>query len=177
MSKRMSLIALILLSFALSWAGIQRAVSQQDDERKQTLVIAYPNPFITISGTTTKYAGLIYVKVYPISPGLVKKYGAGPVATAELSASQRDVVLLPLGEYEVHYAMRTGSELKTFILKDIILRPDRATGLLVEMNADAKTTIIGGDMSLQQIEGGLRQLQSEVSELKQEVARLKQKGL
>jgi len=43
-------------------------------------------------------------------PNLVKKHGSAAIATAELTPSQRDVLQLPLGEYEVHYAMRTGSE-------------------------------------------------------------------
>src|SRR5581483_3650184 len=97
-----------------------------------------------------------------VGPDLVKKYGAGPIASAELAASQRDVRLLPLGEYEVHFSMRTGSELKTFILRDVILRADRANGIVVEMNSDAKTTIIGGAMTAQQMADGIRQLQQEV---------------
>ncbi|HZP81279.1 MAG TPA: hypothetical protein VFB21_06560 [Chthonomonadaceae bacterium] len=175
MSKRMSLTVLLLLAFALSWSGIQRAVSQQDNERKQTLVIGYPTQGIVIEGSPRRYTGVIYVKIYPVGPDLVKKYGAGPIASAELAASQRDVRLLPLGEYEVHFSMRTGSELKTFILRDVILRADRANGIVVEMNSDAKTTIIGGAMTAQQMADGIRQLQQEVGALKQEVAALKRK--
>jgi hypothetical protein len=166
MSKRISLVVLTLLVFALSWSGIRKAVSQQDEERKQTLLIGYPNPNIVISGSGTRYGGIIYVKVFPVSPNLVKKHGSGPIATAELTPSQRDVLQLPLGEYEVHFAMRTGSELKTFILRDIILRADRGSLLTVEMNADAKTTIIGGDITAQQMEESIRQLQKEVAELR-----------
>lgn len=175
MSKRMSLIVLLLLAFALSWSGIQKAVSQQDNERKQTLVIGYPTQGIVIEGSPRKYTGIIYVKVYPVSPDLVQKYGAGPIASAQLAASQRDVRQLPLGQYEVHFAMRTGGELKTFILRDVILRADRANGITVEMNGDAKTTIIGGDITAQQMADSLRQLQKEVADLKEEVAALKRK--
>ena len=166
MSKRISLIVLLLLAFALTWSGVQRAVSQQEEERKQTMVIGYPNPSIVISGSGTRYGGIIYVKVYPISPNLVKRHGSGPIATAELGPSQRDILQLPLGEYEVHYAMRTGSELKTFILRDVILRAERGSTLIVEMNADAKTTIIGGSQTVQQMEESIRQLQKEVADLK-----------
>lgn len=57
MSKRISLIAIALLAFAMSWVGVQKAVSQGDDERKQTLVIGYPNPSIMI-GEGKRYGGI-----------------------------------------------------------------------------------------------------------------------
>lgn len=94
--------------------------------------------------------------------------------TAELSASQRTVAQLPLGEYEVRYGMRTGSELKTFIVRDVILRADRVMNLLVEMNDEAQATIVGGDMTAQQMADTIRQLQKEVEDLKKEVATRKQ---
>jgi hypothetical protein len=178
MSKRISPISLIVLTvliFALLWSGVQKAVSQQDEERKQALAIGYPNPSIIISGTNTRYGGIIYVEVYPITPSLVRKHGAGPLVTAELNPSQRGVWQLPLGEYEVHYQMRTGSELKTFIVRQVILRPEGAGVLTVEMNADAKTTIIGDDMSVREMEELIRQSAKEIADLKEEVARLKQK--
>jgi hypothetical protein len=83
--------------------------------------------------------------------------------------------MFPLGEYEVQFAMRTGSELKTFILRDVLLRADRGSLLTVEMNADAKTTIIGGDLTAQQMVEYIRALQKEVTTLQQEVAELKKK--
>src|SRR5579871_2957480 len=113
MTKRMSLIVLTLLAFALSWSATQKAGSQQDQERKQALAIGYPNPVITISGSGTKYGGIIYDSVYPVSPDIIKKNGSGPIATGELNPSQRHVWQLPLGMYEVRFAMRTGSEMKT----------------------------------------------------------------
>ena len=169
MTKRMQLFALALFAFGLMWVGALKAVSQQENEQKQTLVIGYPNSGIVLDSKATppvRYRGTIYVKVYPISPNIVKKYGAGPIASAELSASMRDVRLLPLGEYEVHYSMRTNGELKTYIYRDLILRSDRAASLVVEMNSDAKTTIIGGDMTAQQMAESIRQLQREVADLK-----------
>ena len=176
MSKRISVIVLALMAFALSLAGIQKATSQQDDERKQTLVIGYPNSGILIDGKgSTPYRGMLYVKIFPVSPNIVKKYGAGPIASAELAASQREVCQLPLGEYEVRYSLRNNGELKTFILRDVILRADRAVSLTVEMNNEAKTTIVGGDMTAQQMADSIRQLQREIGDLRQEVTRLKQK--
>ena len=176
MSKHIQLLVLTLLAFALSWCGIQKAFSQQDDAPKQTLVIHYPNSGILLNGKTGAiYRGIVYVKVYPVTPALVRRYGAGPIAAAELTASMRDVRMLPLGEYEVHFAIRNDSELKTYILRDVILRADRANSLTVQMNAEAKTTIVGGDMTAQQMADSLRQLQQEVGDLKQEVARLRQK--
>ena len=157
MSKRISLIVLTVLAFALLWSGAQRAVSQ-DDARKQSLVINYPNPSIVVSNagsTPVRYGGIIYVSVFQAGGDASKK----PVATAELTPSQRDIVMLPLGEYEVHFGMRTGSTVKTFILRNIILRPERASQVTVEMNADAKTTIIGGDMTAQEMADAIRQLQ------------------
>ena len=160
----------------LSAAAPSRA--QQDDSKKQTLVIGYPNSGVVIKGTgtdATRYRGLIYVKVFPISPELVKRYGAGPMVTAELAASARTVNQLPLGEYEVRYGMRTGSELKTFIVRDVILRADRGTSLSVEMNAESKATIIGGDMTAQEMADTIRALQQEIADLKKQVAILKGK--
>jgi hypothetical protein len=175
MSKRMSVVVLAFLGFALLWSGVQPAVSQQADERKQALVVGYPNPAITISGSGTRYGGIIYVSVYPASASLVAKQGAGPVATSELTPSARSVWQLPLGVYEVRYGMRTGSEIKTFIVRDVILRAEGATSLVVEMNADAKTTIVGGDMTAQQMADGVRQSLKEIADLKTEVSELKKK--
>ncbi len=167
MSKRMSLIVLLLLAFALSWSAMRKAVSQQSTEPKQALGVIYPNSGILISGSGTRYGGIIYVKVFPVSEELVQKYGSGPMVSVELNPSQRDGRQLPLGKYEVHFAMRTGSEMKTFILRDVILRADGPCLLTVEMNADAKTTIVGGDTTVQQMEESLHKLQQEVTELKQ----------
>ncbi|MCC6442434.1 MAG: hypothetical protein IT210_03140 [Armatimonadetes bacterium] len=175
MTKRRSVIGLLLLALALVWNGSQKAVSQQGNEPTQTLVIGYPTQGIIINGSGTRYTGVIYVKIYPASESLVKKYGSGPIASAELAASQRDVRQLPLGNYEVHYAMRTGGELKTFILKDVILRADRANALTVEMNSDAQTTVIGGDMTARQMSESIRQLQAEAASLKSDIAELKRK--
>lgn len=166
MSKRIQLVVLTLLAFGLCWGGIQKAVSQQEQERKQALIVGYPNPAIVISGSGTRYGGVIYDSVYPISPDIIKKNGAGPIATGELYPSQRHVWQLPLGMYEVHFEMRTGSELKTFVRRDVLIRPEGATSVTVEMNADAKTTIIGGDTTVQQMEESIAQLQKEVATLK-----------
>jgi hypothetical protein len=175
MSKRMSLVVVALLAFALCWSGLQTTVSAQE-ERKQALIVGYPNPAIIIGGSGTRYGGIIYVSVYPASPGQGAKQGASPVATAEMTPSQRAVWQLPLGVYEVRFGMRTGSEVKTFIVRDVILRAEGASSVIVEMNADAKTTIIGGDMSAQQMADDLRRLLREVSDLKQEVSELKKKA-
>ncbi|HZO88590.1 MAG TPA: hypothetical protein VFB38_09645 [Chthonomonadaceae bacterium] len=173
MSKRMSLGVLAILVFALCWSGVHSAVSQQAAERKSALIVGYPNPAIIIGGSGTRYGGIIYVSVYPVSPGQVPGQGAQPVATAEMTPSQRSVWQLPLGVYEVRYGMRTGSEMKTFIVRDVILRPEGASSLTIEMNADAKTTILGGDMSAQEMQEDIRSLLKEVSDLKQEVRDLK----
>ena len=170
MSRRISLIVLTLLAFAMFWSSSRQAGSQQETERKQALIIGYPNPAIIIGGSGTRYGGIIYVSVYPISSELRTKHGAGPIATGELTPSQRFVWQLPLGEYEVRFAMRTGSEMKTFILRDVLLRPEAPHSLIVEMNADAKTTIVGGDMSAQQMADNLQQLQKEVAALKREIS-------
>ncbi len=168
-----SLLFALAGSVALLGSGAQQASAQQD-AAKQTLVIRYPNSGIALSAAGgPPYRGIVYVKIYPVSPDLVKRYGAGPVAAAELSASQRDVRLLPLGEYEVHFAVRKGVELKTFILRNVILRADRADTIGVEMSDEAKTTIIGGDMTAQQMAETIRQLQSDLAALKQQVADLK----
>jgi hypothetical protein len=168
MSKRSSLIVLTLLAGALAGSGIPKAVSQQPAaERTQTLVIGYPNPAITISPSGTRYNGIIYVRVTPVTPALLARSGGKPVGTAELGPSQRDLLQLPLGEYEVQFGMRTGGEMKTFIVRDVILRADRPTSLVVEMNADAKTTIIGGDMTAREMADSIRQLQQEIARLKQ----------
>lgn len=166
MSKRMSLLVVAFLAFALLWSGVRSGISQQAEERKSALIVGYPNPVIVIGGSGTRYGGLIYVSVYPASRDLVAKLGDGPVATAELTPSQRAVWQLPLGTYEVRFGMRTGSELKTFIVRDVILRTEGASSLTIEMNADAKTTVIGGDMSVKELEDAVSRLVKDVSELK-----------
>jgi hypothetical protein len=166
MSKRISLIVLAALTFALLWSGIHSAISQQAEERKGALVVGYPNPAIIIGGSNARYGGIIYVTVYPADMSGDAKPGANPVATAELSPSMRSVWQLPLGVYEVRFGMRTGSEMKTFIVRDVILRAEGASSVNVEMNADAKTTIVGGDMSIQEMQDDIRHLLTDVAELK-----------
>lgn len=169
MSKRISLVMLGLLAFAMCWSGVQRASGQQEQGLKQTLVIYYPNPSIIIAGngtTATRYGGLIYVRVFPASPELVSKRGTGTIVSTELAPSQRVVSQLPVGKYDIHFSVRTGSELKTLIKRDVTLRADSANYVSVEMNSDAKTTVIGGDMSAQEMADSIRQLQKEVAGLK-----------
>src|SRR5262249_41635751 len=125
MRRRTTLVVVALLATGMLWSGMRPAVSQQDNEPKQTLIIGYPTQGIIIEGTgpiAVRYKGIILVKIYPVSSNLVRKYGAGPIASAELGPSQRDVRQLPLGEYEVHFSMRDASELKTYILREVILR-------------------------------------------------------
>lgn len=110
-------------------------------------------------------------RVFPADPALIKASGAGPVSSAELTPSGRDVRQLPLGRYEVQFAYRAGSELKTFVLRDVILRADRGVALTVELN-DARTTIVGGDPSLQQMAEMIRQLQAQVKALQAQMAAL-----
>jgi len=71
--------------------------------------------------------------------------------------------------------LRIGSELRTFVLRDVILRSDRGSSLTVEMNGEAKTTIIGGDMTAQQMAGSIRKLQEEFAAARREIAELKRK--
>ena len=144
----------------------QGALAQRAPVPTQTLVINYPNPGVPSGKVgSPMYKGLVYVSIVPAT-------GSAPVATAELSPSQRDVRVLPLGTYEVRFAVRNGSEMKTFILRDVILRADRAHSLVVEVNQDARTTIVRGDLSAQQMATLIRQLQSQVSALEQQVATL-----
>jgi hypothetical protein len=138
----------------------------------QTLVINYPNSGASLGTQGAPYRGLVYVKVFAADPELIKTYGAGPVSSAELTPSGRDVRQLPLGRYEVQFAYRAGSELKTFVLRDVILRADRAGALTVELN-DARTTIVGGDPSIRQMAEMIQQLQAQVKELQAQVATLK----
>jgi hypothetical protein len=174
MLPRSSLISCTLLAGALLWLGTPRAASQLV-EKKQALVIGYPTTGIVISDSEPVYKGLVYVKVYPISPAIVAKEGAGPIVTAQLGPSQRSVSQLALGEYEVHYAIRNGSEQRTLIHRDVILRPEQASALPVEINGDAKTTIIGGDVTAQRMAESIRGLQGEVAALKKAVADLQRK--
>jgi hypothetical protein len=170
----MSVVALAFFGVAVSSSGQQPAVTQQAAEPTQQLTVAYSRR-IVLSGSGSPYQGIIYVSVHPASASLVAKHGTGPVATAELAWNQASKWQLPLGVYEVRYAMRTGSEMKTLILRDVILRADLASSLIVEMNADAKTTIVGGDMTAQQMADGIRQSVKEISDLKAEVNELKKK--
>jgi hypothetical protein len=173
MFNRLSLAVLTVLALALLWMSTPQAASQLV-EKKQTLVIGYPNPGIVISDSVPVYKGLIYVKVYPARAGIAETGGV-PIVSAELSPSQRTVSQLPLGEYEIHYAIRKGSELTTLIHRNVILRPEYAANLVVEMNADAKTTIIGGDWTAQRMTETIKGLQAEVAALRKELADVKRK--
>jgi hypothetical protein len=172
MYQRLGLGVLTVLALAALWQSTPAA--SQLVEKKQALVIGYPNPGIAISDAVPVYKGMIYVKVYSVGPGGAAG-GGSPVVTAELTPSQRTVSQLPLGEYEVHYAIRKGSELTTLIHRNVILRADYPANMVVEMNADAKTTIIGGDWTAQRMTESIKGLQAEVSALKKELADLKRK--
>ncbi|THF86575.1 hypothetical protein E7T09_10745 [Deinococcus sp. KSM4-11] len=165
--------ALFVLLPTLTGRAPQDAQAQAVSGPTQTLVINYPNSGV-LSGKvgSPMYRGLVYVTIVPASADLVRQYGSGPVAATELGPSQRDVRTLPLGTYEVRYAVRNGSELRTFILRDVILRADRGNALVVEVNTDAKTTIVGGDLSAQQMATMIRQLQAQVATLQQQVTAL-----
>jgi hypothetical protein len=171
MLQRLSLTVLGLLGFALLWQATPKAASQLV-EKKQALVIGYPTTGIVISDQVPVYKGIIYVKVYPSGAGLGGASGS-PVVAAELAPSQRTVSQLPYGEYEVHFAMRKGSELTTLIHRDVILRADQPANMIVEMNADAKTTIVGGVWTAQRMVERIKDLLGEVAALKKEVAELK----
>ena len=147
------------------------AAAQQAQGPLQTLVINYPNSGVKLTSQAAPYRGLVYVKIFPVSPELIKANGSGPIAAAELNASGRDVRKLPLGTYEVQFSMREGSNLKTFVVKDVILRSDGGEALTVELN-DAATTVVGGTMSVQQMQALIGQLQQQVSTLQQQVAAL-----
>jgi len=181
MRQRTPLLVLAALAvLGLSWGGVRTAFSKQDAERRQTIAIGYPTTGIATGGNDERgrprrYLGIVYVRVTPVGADLVRKYGAGPMVTAELSASRRTVNQLPVGEYEVSFGMRTGSEMKTFVVRDVLLRPDAPSSLIVEMNGEAQTTIVGGDMTARQMADGIRGLQAEVTALKQEVAKLKER--
>lgn len=164
----------VLVSLLTATLGAGPAASAQTTPQTatQTLVINYPNSGASMGTQAAPYTGLVYVKVFPADPELVKKYGAGPVSSAELRPSARDVRQLPLGRYEVQFAYRVGSELKTFILRDVILRADRSDALTVVLN-DAKTTIVGGDPSIRQMTEMIRELQAQVKELQAQLAALK----
>lgn len=174
MLKRPSLVVLTLLAGGLLWVGTPRAASQLV-EKKQALVIGYPTTGIVISDRVPIFKGTIYVKVYPVGAQGAEKNGASPIVAAELHPSQRSVSQLPLGVYEVHYAMRNGGELTTLIHRDVTLRAEQAASMVVEMNADAKTTIIGGDWTAQRMTESIKSLQAEVAALKKELADLKRK--
>ncbi|WP_309570352.1 hypothetical protein [Deinococcus sp.] len=165
--------ALLVVLPTLSRSDPQGAQAQAVSGPTQTLVIGYPNPGVPSGKAgSPMYKGLVYVTIVPASADLVRQYGSGPIAAAELSPSGRDVRTLPLGTYEVRYAVRNGSELKTFILRDVIMRADRGNTLTVAVNTDAATTIVGGDMSAQQMATLIRQLQAQVSTLQQQVTAL-----
>ncbi|GHF44412.1 hypothetical protein HNQ07_001855 [Deinococcus metalli] len=163
---RPAVVALALLVTASLGGPPHGASAQGADAPTQTLVINYPNPGVPSGAAgSALYKGLVYVTIVPAG-------ASAPVATSQLSPSQRDVRALPLGTYEVRFAVRSGSELKTFILRDVILRSDRANAVSVEVNLDAKTTVVGGDMSAQQMAALIRQLQAQVAALQQQLAAL-----
>lgn len=174
LASRSLLTAAALLALLPTMAQDPRdARAQAATGPTQTLVIGYPNPGVPSGKVGSPlYRGLVYVTIVPTSADLVRQYGSGPIAAAELSPSQRDVRTLPLGTYEVRYAVRNGSQLKTFILRDVILRADRGNTLTVEVNTDANTTTVGGDMSAQQMATLIRLLQADVITLQQRVAAL-----
>ncbi|ULH14845.1 hypothetical protein MF271_12760 [Deinococcus sp. KNUC1210] len=163
----------VLLALLLTGAPGLLPASAQSPAPTQTLVIGYPDGGVPSGKVGSPlYRGLVYVTVFATSPELVRQYGTAPVVSAELTPRQRDVRTLPLGTYEVHFAVRNGSEVKTFILRNVILRADRGSSLTVEVNLDAATTIVGGDLTAEQMAALIRALQARLSALEQRVSAL-----
>ncbi|GGR27933.1 hypothetical protein GCM10008957_44000 [Deinococcus ruber] len=168
-SARPVLLALLVTGAA----GLLHPAAAQSPALTQTLVIGYPDGGVPSGKVGSPlYRGIVYVTVFATSPDLVRQYGTAPVVSAELGPRQRDVRTLPLGTYEVHFAVRNGSELRTFILRNVILRADRGSSLTVEVNLDAATTIVGGTMTAEQMEALIRALQARISALEQRVSAL-----
>ena len=155
----------------------------QDEGPKQRLTLVYPREGIVLSGSgddAVKYTGLTYVKVFPISPRLKKKYGDDPIFSDELHCKHGEnsggddyrSPSLPLGIYEIQFSMREGNNMKTCIKRPVILSSENSPTVTAEFS-NAKTLVIGGDHTLQQMEAAITELVHRVLALQAEVAALK----
>ena len=184
--KRLAVLVLAALAvFTLTYSLAAKVCAQdivRKEEPKQNLTLLYPNDGIVLEGKgddVVRYKGIIYVKVYPVSARLKKELGEGPVFSNELQpgylgdGDRRPALRLPLGEYEVHFSMRDADDLRTCIKRNVILTRDTAPLVTAELSGTAKTLVIGGDISFQEMENAVYELAVEVKELKAEVAALK----
>ena len=155
---------------------------------KQSLNIYDPEGGIVLEGKgddAVKYTGLIYVKVFPVSPRLIKKFGAGPFFEAETYPSgviyngNRAGTIggqFPLGEYEVDFSMRDGDTMRICIKRGILLTANGGANVQAEMSGTAKTLVIGGDVSYQTLENAVGGMARQVAALQAEVDVLKGKA-
>lgn len=183
------LAALAVFAFALSLtvkANAQDAAPDisQDPGPKQPIRIHY-GAGVILEGKgddAVKYKGLIYLKIFPVSARLVKKYGAGPAYSNEIHPTSGGMGVsdevanpsLPLGKYEVHFSMREGDTMRTCIKRDVLLTANGEANVEVEMSGTTRTLMIGGDdMTAQQMRDSILQLKQQIASLQAEVAALK----
>jgi hypothetical protein len=168
MFQKTSATIIATLAVASLFASLAPTATAQTEERTQTLYVTYPGTGVILSGKgkdAVTYRGTVHVEVFPISSKLKAKQEEGPVAIEDItSVGSRLDLKLPVGQYEVHFSMREGDELRTTI-KPVILRADGASAVEVDFSP-AKTLIYGGDMTARQMADSIRQLQKEVANLK-----------
>ena len=190
--KRIGALALAALAvFVMALSIVPKARAQdaaqdisQDPGPKQPIRIHY-GAGVILEGKgddAVKYKGLIYLKIFPVSARLIKKYGAGPAYSNEIHPTSGGMGVsdevaspsLPLGKYEVHFSMREGDTIRTCIKRDVLLTANGEANVEVEMSGTTQTLIIGGDdMSAQQMRDSILQLKQQVAALQAEVAVLK----
>ena len=174
----MAAFAILILAFGLTPRVRAQDVVQNEGPR-QKLTVIYPDNGVVLQGKgddEVRYKGTIYVKIYAVSPRLKKKLGDGPVYTNELELSAWHTYYtpeLPLGEYEVHFSMRDGDNFRTCIVRNVLLTPTGETTVKAELSGTSNTLVIGGTLTMQQLENVVLFLDRRVTALQAEVAALK----
>ena len=78
---------------------------------------------------------------------------------------------LSLGRYELQFTTRDGKETKT-TFETLVLRSDAESAVVIDFST-AKTLVIGGTLSMQQLENAVLYLDRHIIALQAEVAALK----
>jgi hypothetical protein len=172
MNNTKSLVALVAM-LALTLIGSLRADAQLLKEPIQQLRITYPTqgaPLVAGAADSVYYKGIVYVNVTPTSPDVIAKYGAKPLVSEEYTPGLHGIYNLPVGFYEVSFGMRIGTEVHTFIVRDVNLR--QPNSVIVELDGTSKTTIVGGDMTVRDMIAAITKSQGDIATLQQQVAAL-----
>ena len=172
--KRIAIFVLATLAVVVMALSLAPKATALNEDRERTVTISYPASGIVLSSKGEDAVILrstVHVQAFPLSPELKNKYGDDPIASEDVTCGNNLRFTLPLGRYELQFTTRDGKETKTTI-EALVLRSDAESAVVIDFST-AKTLVIGGTLTMQQLENAVLYLDRRVIALQAEVAALK----